>query len=234
MEALVHHNRNQVLAHEAFSQAPSWKFGQIRTFIHVMSHRWCSWIKLSILLMWTTDPPEKLHCHPSTASLSTEDQFASEVLCQCHHSSYLAGAFMIVVWRHHVDQTGKGNGIHLSGSQSLSTRWLHTLGLRGVPHTLQSTCECWDHTKSKLSVPDWGFMRLIGWRCCGSAWKLFMHEWEEWSGGERICVSHYIKDNVHECLKVPQPIGQARWYLSLVENRLGIHLIFLFLFFKVT
>jgi len=33
--------------------------------------------------------------------------------------------------------------------------------------------------------------------------KLFMHEVGEWSGGERICVSHYIEDNVHEHLKVP-------------------------------
>ena len=47
--------------------------------------------------------------------------------------------------------------------------------------------------------------------------KLFMHEVGEWSGGERICVSHYMKDNVHECLKVSQPNWPRQDdYLSLV------------------
>ena len=60
------------------------------------------------------------------------------------------------------------------------------------------------HTKAKLSVPELGVhlsyrpgdvVALHG--------KLFMHEVGEWSGGERIYVSHYMKDNDHEHLKVP-------------------------------
>jgi len=35
--------------------------------------------------------------------------------------------------------------------------------------------------------------------------KLFMHEVGELSGGVRICVSHYMKDNVHEHLEVNRP-----------------------------
>ena len=47
--------------------------------------------------------------------------------------------------------------------------------------------------------------------------KLLMHEVGEWSGGERIYVSHYMKDNVHEHLKVPQPNWPRQDdYLSLV------------------
>jgi len=37
---------------------------------------------------------------------------------------------------------------------------------------------------------------------CG---KVFLHEVADWSGGERVCVSHYMKDNVHEHLEVCHP-----------------------------
>src|SRR5882724_357985 len=52
------------------------------------------------------------------------------------------------------------------------------------------------HTKAKLNVPELGVH--LSYRpgdVVALPGKLFMREW---SGGERICVSHYIKDNVHE------------------------------------
>lgn len=47
--------------------------------------------------------------------------------------------------------------------------------------------------------------------------KVLLHEVGGWSGGERICVTHYMKDFVHERLGIPRP----EWpklddYLSLV------------------
>lgn len=35
--------------------------------------------------------------------------------------------------------------------------------------------------------------------------KVLLHECESWSGGERICVAHFIKDNVHERCGVQRP-----------------------------
>jgi hypothetical protein len=37
---------------------------------------------------------------------------------------------------------------------------------------------------------------------CG---KVIMHEVEEWSGGERICVAHWMKDAIHSRLDMPRP-----------------------------
>jgi len=37
---------------------------------------------------------------------------------------------------------------------------------------------------------------------CGSG---FLHEVGDLLGGERVCVSHYMKDNVHERLEVQRP-----------------------------
>ena len=35
--------------------------------------------------------------------------------------------------------------------------------------------------------------------------KGFLHEVGDWSGGERVCMSHYMKDNLHEHLEVQHP-----------------------------
>ena len=35
--------------------------------------------------------------------------------------------------------------------------------------------------------------------------KVLLHECMSWSGGERICVSHFIKDSVHERCAVQRP-----------------------------
>jgi len=41
---------------------------------------------------------------------------------------------------------------------------------------------------------------------CG---KRFLHEVGDWLGGERVCVSHYMKDNVHERLEIHCPAGKT-------------------------
>jgi len=74
------------------------------------------------------------------------------------------------------------------------------------------------HTQAKLGVPELGVH--LSYRpgdvvaLCG---KVFLHEVEDWSGGERVCVSHYMKDNVHERLEVHRPNWpREEDYLSLV------------------
>jgi len=74
------------------------------------------------------------------------------------------------------------------------------------------------HTKAELSVPELGVH--LSYRpgdvvaVCG---KVFLHEVADWSGGERVSVSHYMKDNVHERLKVCHPNWpREEDYLSLV------------------
>ena len=76
------------------------------------------------------------------------------------------------------------------------------------------------HTQAKLGVPELG-VNLSYWpgdvvAVCG---KGFLHEVRDWSGGERVCMSHYMKDNVHECLEVHHPNWpREEDYLSLVEK----------------
>ena len=49
---------------------------------------------------------------------------------------------------------------------------------------------------------------------CG---KVFLHEVQDWLGGERVCVAHYMKDFVHERLGVPRPaLPTEDDYLSLI------------------
>lgn len=48
---------------------------------------------------------------------------------------------------------------------------------------------------------------------CG---RVFLHEVEEWGDGERICIAHMMKDNVHD----RQDVARPRWpdqsrYLSI-------------------
>ena len=48
----------------------------------------------------------------------------------------------------------------------------------------------------------------------------FLHEVADWSGGERVCVSYYMKDkNVHEHLEVQCPNWPKEYdYLSLIAK----------------
>jgi len=88
----------------------------------------------------------------------------------------------------------------------------------GCPTDYDLLVSAGTHTKAELSVPELGV--CLSYRpgdVVALSGKLFMHEVGEWSGGERICVSHYMKDNVHECLKVPRPNWPRQSdYLSLV------------------
>lgn len=35
--------------------------------------------------------------------------------------------------------------------------------------------------------------------------RVFLHSVDDWSGGERICIAHFIKDTVHNRQQVPRP-----------------------------
>jgi hypothetical protein len=37
------------------------------------------------------------------------------------------------------------------------------------------------------------------------AGKVLLHEVTEWTGGERICIARFIRDNVHNRVEVPRP-----------------------------
>ena len=54
---------------------------------------------------------------------------------------------------------------------------------------------------------------------CG---KVFLHEVQDWMGGERVCVAHYMKDFVHERLGVPRPAlpreDDYHWKIDLEYN----------------
>jgi len=52
---------------------------------------------------------------------------------------------------------------------------------------------------------------------CG---KGFLHDVGDWLGGERVCVSHYMKDNVHERLEIHCPTCKTT--CLLFENRVPI------------
>jgi len=79
------------------------------------------------------------------------------------------------------------------------------------------------HTKAEFSVPELGFICLIGLEnVVAVGGKVFLHQVGDWSGGERVCMSHYMKDKVHKCLEVSHPNWpREEDYLSLVGNRLG-------------
>ena len=73
-----------------------------------------------------------------------------------------------------------------------------------------SMCESWDSQTSRnlcLVFWNWGFICLIGlemlWHCVERGFC--MSEVGDWLGGERVCVSHYMKDNVHEHLEIRHP-----------------------------
>jgi hypothetical protein len=44
--------------------------------------------------------------------------------------------------------------------------------------------------------------------------KVLLHEVEGWKGGERICVAHFIKDDVHSQIDVPRPAWPLYPYKS--------------------
>jgi hypothetical protein len=62
------------------------------------------------------------------------------------------------------------------------------------------------HVEAQLSLPELGatFSYPPGTivELCG---KVFLHEVDDWEGGERVCVAHMMKDDVHERLKVMRP-----------------------------
>jgi len=78
-----------------------------------------------------------------------------------------------------------------------------------------------DHTQAKLGVPGLGVhlyyrpgdvVHCVE-RCFCMRWRLVRRE--------RVCVSHYMKDNCMNIWRSIIQIGQEEDYLSLVGNRLG-------------
>jgi hypothetical protein len=76
------------------------------------------------------------------------------------------------------------------------------------------------HVKAELHLPEFGARlsyapgTII--ELCG---KVFLHGVEDWEGGERVCVAHMMKDDVHERLGVMRPPWpQIADYQALVEG----------------
>jgi len=53
------------------------------------------------------------------------------------------------------------------------------------------------------------------WQCVESG---FLHEVGDWLGGEKVCVSHYMKDNVHERLEIHCPTGKTTCLLFEIAS----------------
>jgi len=74
------------------------------------------------------------------------------------------------------------------------------------------------HTTADLSLPEFGahlyyppgsIVQLSG--------KIFLHGVEDWEGGERICLAHMMKDNVHGRLNIQRPTWpETKHYKALV------------------
>ena len=57
---------------------------------------------------------------------------------------------------------------------------------------------------------------------CG---KVLLHEVKRWEGGERICIAHYMRDNVHDRLGIARPswpiMDDKYWSLMTPEFRMS-------------
>lgn len=76
----------------------------------------------------------------------------------------------------------------------------------GAPTHYDLLLSCGTHSAAKFSVPelDTSFAYLPG-TLVGVSGKVFFHEVSEWTGGERICLAHFMKDAVHARLGVQRP-----------------------------
>ena len=61
------------------------------------------------------------------------------------------------------------------------------------------------HKEAELGLPELGLHLKYSpgdvMALCGKV----LHEVQDWLGGERVCVTYYMKDFVHEYLSVPHP-----------------------------
>jgi hypothetical protein len=75
------------------------------------------------------------------------------------------------------------------------------------------------HEEAWLDLPDMG-TRLLYSPCTVVALtgKVLCHGVRNWIGGERICVAHFVRDNVHNRLKLccPDWVTNER-YLDLMD-----------------
>jgi len=58
---------------------------------------------------------------------------------------------------------------------------------------------------------------------CG---KVLLHEVKNWEGGERICIAHYMRDNVHQCLGLRRPfwpVMDERYLASMSLRYRAVH-----------
>lgn len=62
------------------------------------------------------------------------------------------------------------------------------------------------HTEARIGLVD---VRTTFSYCPGTVvlvcGRVILHEVSSWEGGERICVAHYVRDNVHNRLEVERP-----------------------------
>jgi len=67
------------------------------------------------------------------------------------------------------------------------------------------------YTRAHLDVHDLGarFLYSPG-TVVALSGKTLLHEVKHWEGGERICIAHYFRDNVHNRLNIPRPCWPVR------------------------
>lgn len=76
----------------------------------------------------------------------------------------------------------------------------------GFPTSYDLLLSLGTHTEARMTLREIGatFRYTPGCVMVLSG-KVLLHECMSWSGGERICVSHFIKDSVHERCSVQRP-----------------------------
>jgi hypothetical protein len=76
----------------------------------------------------------------------------------------------------------------------------------GAPTHYDLLLSAGTHVKAELCLPEFGTKlsyppgTIV--ELCG---KVFIHEVDDWEGGERVCVAHMMKDDVHDRLNVMRP-----------------------------
>jgi len=79
------------------------------------------------------------------------------------------------------------------------------------------------HGKAELHLPEFGArLSYAPGTIIVLGGKVFLHEVDGWEDGERVCVAHMMKDDVHDRLKVMRPPWpKMADYLALIGGRLA-------------
>jgi len=93
----------------------------------------------------------------------------------------------------------------------------------GCPTYYDLLVSAGNHQRAILSLPELGIgLSYLPGDVVALSGKVLLHQVDGWSGlssGERVCITHYMKDRVHERLLVRRPAWpELKDYLSLVRK----------------